>query len=108
MACEIAQSLLRNETKISTEENLEAVLEILKVLIKETSAPAGGYSGGANRRGQESEEAIEEQGWLARIVHLVYSPKNDVQFKVRLLFRFLFPTYPNKSSIASSNRTQAF
>lgn len=35
------------------------------------------------RRGQESEESVEEQGWLARIVHLVQSRDNDVQLKVR-------------------------
>jgi len=81
LACEIAQSLIRNGTKISTESNLEAVFEILKVLIKEgQQQPA--YTGSAGRRGQESDEAVEEQGWLARIVHLVYSPDNDTQFKV--------------------------
>lgn len=83
LAGEIAQSLIRGQTKIETEENLEAVLEIIKVLIKEGSAPSSNYSGPA-RRGQDTEETTEEQGWLARIIHLIQSPNNDLQLKVRL------------------------
>lgn len=81
LAGEIAQSLIRNRTRISTESNLEAVLEILKVLVKE-GLQQPGYSGGPIRRGQETDETIEEQGWLARIVHLIHSSDNDTQFKV--------------------------
>jgi len=72
--------LIRNGTRITTESNLDAVFEILKVLIKEGQQPA--YPGGAARRGQESDETVEEQGWLARIVHLVHNTNNDAQFKV--------------------------
>lgn len=82
LASEIAQSLLRNRTKISSEENLEAVMEILKVLIKEGSAQSSSLPGSGARRGQESEETIEEQTWLARIVHLIKSDSNETQLKV--------------------------
>lgn len=42
-----------------------------------------GYPGAqSQRRGGETEETIEEQGWLARIVHLVQGPDNDTQLKV--------------------------
>lgn len=81
LAGQIAQSLLRNQTKITTEENLEAVFEILKVLIREGASQAT-FQGASARRGQETDETIEEQGWLARIVHLVCSDDNDLQFKV--------------------------
>ncbi|KAK5170718.1 hypothetical protein LTR04_004451 [Oleoguttula sp. CCFEE 6159] len=82
VAGEVARSLLRNQTQISTVENLEGVLEILKVLIKEGIQQPTGYPGGpAQRRGMETEETIEEQGWLARIVHLVHDESNDTQFK---------------------------
>jgi len=77
--------LIRGQTKIETEENLEAVLEILKVLIKEGSAPPSGYTGGPARRGQETEETVEEQAWLARIIHLIQAPSNDTQLKVCIL-----------------------
>lgn len=81
LASEIARSLIRNQTKIATQENLDAVLEILKVLIKEGMQQTG-YPGGPMRRGQETDETIEEQGQLARIVHLVRSPDDDVQLKL--------------------------
>jgi vacuolar protein sorting-associated protein 35 len=74
---------MRNQTYIASVENLESVLEILKVLIREGIQQAQGYPGGPiQRRAQETEETIEEQGWLARIVHLIHGKDNDTQFKV--------------------------
>ncbi|KZM28400.1 retromer complex subunit Vps35 [Ascochyta rabiei] len=83
VAGEIARSLMRNKTPITSVENLESVLEILKVLIREGIQQAQGYPGGPiQRRAQETEETIEEQGWLARIVHLIHGKDNDTQFKL--------------------------
>ncbi|KAF1974725.1 vacuolar protein sorting-associated protein-like protein 35 [Bimuria novae-zelandiae CBS 107.79] len=83
VAGEVARSLLRNQTHISSVENLESVLEILKVLIKEGMQQATGYPGGPiQRRAQETDETIEEQGWLARIVHYIRGPDNDTQLKL--------------------------
>lgn len=80
VAGEVAKTLLKNLTKISTVSGLEGVLEILKVIIKEgTQAPAG-YPGVQQRRALETDETIEEQGWLARIVHLIHCDDNDTQF----------------------------
>lgn len=75
---------MRNQTYIASVENLESSLEILKVLIREGIQQATGYPGGPiQRRAQETDETIEEQGWLARIVHLIRGKDNDTQFKVR-------------------------
>jgi len=53
------------------------------VLIKEGMQQPGGYPGvQSQRRGIETDETIEEQGWLARIVHLIYSPDNDTHSKL--------------------------
>ncbi|KAF2191462.1 vacuolar protein sorting-associated protein 35 [Zopfia rhizophila CBS 207.26] len=83
VAGEVARSLLRNQTPITSVENLESVLEILKVLIKEGIQQAPGYPGGPiQRKAMETDETIEEQGWLARIVHLIHGPDNDTQFKL--------------------------
>ncbi|KAF2202370.1 vacuolar protein sorting-associated protein 35 [Delitschia confertaspora ATCC 74209] len=80
---EVARSLLRNKTPITSVGNLESVLEILKVLIREGIQQATGYPGGPiQRRAMETDETIEEQGWLARIVHLIQGPDNDTQFKL--------------------------
>ena len=68
---------------METPENVEGVLEILKVLVKEGMQQPTGYPGvQTQRRGMETDETIEEQGWLARIVHMIQSPDNDTQFKV--------------------------
>jgi vacuolar protein sorting-associated protein 35 len=82
VAGEVARSLQRNQTTISTLSSLEGVLEILKVIIKEGSQPAAGYGVQNQRRGVETEETIGEQGWLARIVHLIHSDDNDTQYKL--------------------------
>lgn len=83
VAGELARSLLRNETKIVTPENLDGVLSILSVLIKEGMQTPNSYPGGPMRRGAvETEETVEEQGWLARIVHLIRASDNSTQFQL--------------------------
>lgn len=83
VAGEVARNLLRNETKITTPANLDGVLSILSVLIKEGMQSPSGYSGGPARRGAvETDETVEEQGWLARIVHLIQGSDNVTQFKL--------------------------
>ncbi|RAH87199.1 vacuolar protein sorting-associated protein VPS35 [Aspergillus japonicus CBS 114.51] len=80
VAGEIARSLLKNGTPITTTENLDRVLQALRVLIKEGTQQSMGYPG-SQRRG-ETEETIEEQGWLARLVHLIKADDNDTQLKL--------------------------
>jgi len=51
----------------------------------------GGYPGvPSQRRGTETDETIEEQGWLARLVHFVQSSDNDTQFKILQVLRKAF------------------
>ncbi|KAI0009979.1 vacuolar protein sorting-associated protein 35 [Xylariaceae sp. FL0662B] len=90
VAGEVARSLLRNQTRISTTTQLENVLEVLKVLIKEGSQPPAGYPGGPQRRAMETDETMEEQGWLARIVHLLDGENNDTQFRLIQMARQAF------------------
>lgn len=89
VAGEVARNLLRNHTLISTPEQLENVLEIMKVLIKEGSHPPAGYPGVVQprQRATETEETMEEQGWLARMVHLLHSENNDTQFRLLQMAR---------------------
>ena len=44
--------------------------------------PAGYPGVPSQRRGVETDETVEEQGWLARIVHLIQSPDNDMQYRL--------------------------
>jgi vacuolar protein sorting-associated protein 35 len=87
VAGEVARSVQRNQTKISTLSSLEGVLEILKVIIKEGTQQPAGYPGVAQRKAMETDETIEEQGWLARIIHLINSDNNDTQFKLLQMTR---------------------
>ncbi|KAL5615564.1 uncharacterized protein BROUX77_001401 [Berkeleyomyces rouxiae] len=87
LAGEIVRSLLRNQTRISQPSDLENVLEILKVIIKEGSAATAGYAGVAPRRATETDETIEEQGCLARMVHLLHNDDNDTQFRLLQMTR---------------------
>ena len=83
LAGEVARNLLRNETKITSSEHLEGILPIIAVLIKEGLQQSPAYSGGPVRRNViETEESIEEQGWIARIVHLIKAPDNTTQFQL--------------------------
>jgi vacuolar protein sorting-associated protein 35 len=87
VAGEVARSLQRNQTKISSLSALEGVLEILKVLIKEGTQQPAGYPGVQQRKAIETDETVEEQGWLARIVHLICSEDNDTQYKLLQMTR---------------------
>jgi vacuolar protein sorting-associated protein 35 len=87
VAGEIARALLQDQTPISTTAQLENVLEVLQVIIKEGGQPPAGYPGGPQRRAVETDESMEEQGWLARIVHLLKSEDNDTQFKLLQMVR---------------------
>ncbi|OIW28264.1 vacuolar protein sorting-associated protein 35 [Coniochaeta ligniaria NRRL 30616] len=84
VAGEVARTLLKNQTLVTTPAQLENVLEVLKVIIKEGSQAPAGYPGvvATRARAVETDETMEEQGWLARIVHLLQSENNDTQFRL--------------------------
>lgn len=106
IAGEIIRSLLKNKILISSTENLDRVLQTTKVLIKEGIQQSPGYPGAqTQRRGGETDETIEEQGWLARMVHLIQAPDNDTQLKVRSPAT-IFISHANIVLIASSSNAQ--
>lgn len=88
VAGEIARGILRNRTTISTQENLERIMQILEVLIKEGQQQPVGYAGIQSQRRGETDETIEEQGWLARLVHYIQGPDNDTQLEVSQIIFF--------------------
>lgn len=89
VAGEVARTLLKNQTPISTTSHLESVLGVLGVLVKEGSHPQPGYPGvtPARARTMETDETLEEQGWLARLIHLLAAEDNDTQFKLLQMTR---------------------
>lgn len=108
----IVSSVLKRETIISTPEEVKGILDLCHVLIKDQrDANIGmpmqfgqqqGYQqqrmghgqgqlrggpmlrGSSQRGGQmyDLQEMAEEQGWVARLVHLFRNDDDDVQFKV--------------------------
>lgn len=107
IAHSIVSSVLKNETIVETPEDVDGILDFCHVLIKDqsdvnTNLPNGqpGVGGareptGVGRRQGpfflEREEMAEEQGWVARMVHLFRAESLDVQFEVSPLFHLDSP-----------------
>ncbi|KAF7304622.1 Vacuolar protein sorting-associated protein 35 [Mycena kentingensis (nom. inval.)] len=99
IAHSIVSSVLKNETVIETPEDVDGVLELCHVLIKDQSdsGPNGPAMNGnqsnlkdPRRHGPyavEREEMAEEQGWVARMVHLFRAESLDVQFELLQIAR---------------------
>ena len=97
IAHSVISSVLKNETIIQTPEDADGTLELLQVLIKDQSdsSPNRTTSNGQQLCPREMrrqgpyfvgrEEIAEEQGWIARMVHLFRAESLDVQYEVCLL-----------------------
>lgn len=86
---------------IETPEDVDGVLELCHVLVRDQKdVGVGMASTGPQSHPKEGrrvtghgphqvdlEELAEEQGWVARMVHLFRSESLDVQFEVRILSR---------------------
>ncbi|KAF9583587.1 Vacuolar protein sorting-associated protein 35, partial [Lunasporangiospora selenospora] len=82
----VADSILKNETVINSPEEVNGVLEICAVMIRDQKDGGHNSSPFRNMRNARSEsgtadaeEFVEEQGKLARIIHLFRSDDVDVQ-----------------------------
>ncbi|KAG6328642.1 hypothetical protein ID866_10447, partial [Astraeus odoratus] len=89
IAHSVVSSVLKNETLIETPRDVDGVLDLCHVLIKEqgdaTPLPGAGTAKEARRHGPhfaEREDLAEEQGWLARMVHLFRADSLGVQFEL--------------------------
>ncbi|KAF9466893.1 vacuolar protein sorting-associated protein 35 [Collybia nuda] len=98
IAHSIISSVLKNETIVESPEDVDGVLELCHVLIKDqsdSSAPGAAATHTLHasqssikdmrRQGPffvEREEMAEEQGWVARMVHLFRAESLDVQFEL--------------------------
>ncbi|KAJ3515633.1 hypothetical protein NLJ89_g1633 [Agrocybe chaxingu] len=97
IAHSIVSSVLKNETIIEAPEDVDGVLELCHVLIKDqTDSGAPPVPNGQQtlrdprRQGpyfMEREEMAEEQGWVARMVHLFRSESLDTQFELLQIAR---------------------
>ncbi|GAA6036266.1 hypothetical protein JCM8097_006867 [Rhodosporidiobolus ruineniae] len=95
----VVASVLKHETVVDDPQDVRGVLELCAVLVREQKdRPTGPAAGGAGRPGLErsqssygagrngagqgygDEEMAEEQGWIARMVHLLRSKDEETQF----------------------------
>ena len=82
----VVSSVLKNDTLIETPEDVSGVLSLCNVLVKDNKDSTIG--GGGRPRGQQqydAREMAEEQGWVARMVHLFRSDDLQTQFDVSAL-----------------------
>lgn len=94
----LISSVLKNETIIEAPEDVNGILELCHVLIRDQTDGTGSLLGSQaipkeQRRGvyhPDREEMAEEQGWVARMVHLFRAESLDVQFEVRVLGPWLW------------------
>lgn len=80
---------MKNNTLIETPEDVSGLLGLCLVLVKDVKE--GNLGGGPPvrqrvREGPEMRELAEEQGWVARMVHLFRNEDLGVQFEVSMIF----------------------
>ncbi|KAI8140334.1 vacuolar protein sorting-associated protein 35 [Fennellomyces sp. T-0311] len=90
-------SILKNQTIISSPEDVHDILELCDVLLRDQKdAPVGAvptspmYGVRGRTMSLEQEEFAEEQGWMAKLVHLFRSDNDDTQFLLLSAARKLF------------------
>jgi vacuolar protein sorting-associated protein 35 len=76
----VVSSVLKNNTQIETPEDVSGVLGLCQVLVKDQKE--GNIGGQSRRNPVDVREMAEEQGWVARMVHLFRSDDLGVQFEV--------------------------
>ncbi|KAI7861760.1 vacuolar protein sorting-associated protein 35 [Spinellus fusiger] len=91
VALAVVSSILKNETIINSPVQVHGILDLCDVLLREqkdapmaSATPAPAYGGALGRKtgftSLEEEELAEEQGWMAKLVHLFSSDNEDTQF----------------------------
>lgn len=89
----IVSSILKNETIVSLPEDVHGILSLCEVLLRDqkdapvatTTAPSPMYAARVRKpefTSIEDEEFSEEQGWIAKMIHLFRSDNEDTQFLV--------------------------
>ncbi|WWC86333.1 uncharacterized protein L201_001206 [Kwoniella dendrophila CBS 6074] len=80
----VVSSVLKNNTLIDSSEDVSGVLGLCAVLVKDQKDSTIGGGAPTRRGGQQVDirELAEEQGWVARMVHLFKSDDLATQFEL--------------------------
>lgn len=98
----IITSIIKNETALESPEDVAGILEMAHVLVRDQRDLGAGLGSRSSQNmpttpynaimgrpmgpgGLDLEEQAEEQGWVARMVHLFKADTLDTQFEVRVL-----------------------
>lgn len=104
VAAAVADSLIANQTKLDNAADVEGVFSLLHVIVASPdgeadaagtgSAAATANSGNAGPRwtsrsaaDADSEDLVEEQGWLARIIHQIKADSDTTQLELLQITR---------------------
>lgn len=85
VAAAVADCLVQSQTIIDSPEDAEGAFGLMKVLISdEGSSPNHGMRdrGDSKKPSLDSDQVIEEQGWLARLVHHLQNDDLETQYKL--------------------------
>lgn len=107
----VVHSVLRNDTVISTPEQVDEVFGLCHVLISDQKDAGVGMPSYPARREKSAEDMAEEQGWIARMVHLFRSDSIDTQLAVRPHCSFSHPLIimaDDEGELASAKRAHSF
>ncbi|KAJ7571069.1 hypothetical protein O6H91_01G147500 [Diphasiastrum complanatum] len=75
MAVVIIQSIMKNNTSISSSEKVDALFELLKELIKDSE-------GAPSMDEIDEDDFMEEQNLVARLVHMLVNKDHEEMFKI--------------------------
>lgn len=78
----VVSSVLKNNTVIDSSEDVSGVLGLCGVLVRDQKDSSIGGGGRSRSQPVDLQEMAEEQGWLARMVHLFQSDDLSTQFSV--------------------------
>ncbi|KAL1921380.1 uncharacterized protein VTP21DRAFT_11096 [Calcarisporiella thermophila] len=87
----VVTSILKNSTIIEDPEDATVIFELCGVLLRDQKdAPKSGDGSEFMHGEYDLEDSAEEQGWLARMIHLLKSDDVDQQFKLLSIARNQF------------------
>lgn len=85
IATAIVSSILKNETALESPEDVAGILDLCHVLVRDQADVGVGVSAvGGRAFKQEPAGLQEEQGWIARMIHLLRADSLDTQYEVRI------------------------
>lgn len=114
IATAIVSSILKNEAALESPEDVAGILDLCHVLVRDQADVGVGVSSvGGRAFKQDAASLQEEQGWIARMIHLLRADSLDIQHEVSTCRGSLTPgtiwhRYSCQSVIAAADCSTIF